>query len=56
MTSCWTIGSDGVLSAQSADVYLGIDPRMPKWVDAGCLLTLYVNGWRNALAKSVQLF
>ena len=29
---------------------------MLKWVDAGCLLTIYINGWKSAPAKSVQLF
>ena len=29
-------------------------PWMLKWVDAGCLLTIYINGWKSAPAKSVQ--
>ena len=29
---------------------------MLKWVDAGCLLTIYNNEWKSAPARSVQLF
>ena len=37
-------------------LYQGKVPWMLKWVDAGCLLTIYINGWKSAPAKSVQLF
>ena len=31
-------------------------PWMLKWVDAGCILTIHINGWKKAPAKSAQLF
>ena len=34
-----------VLLNKSAVLYQGIAPLMLKWVVAGCLLTIYNNGW-----------
>ena len=28
---------------------------MLKWVDAGCLSTVYINGWKSTPAKSLQI-
>ena len=48
--------TDNSPSTKSVALHQGITPWMPKWVDAGCLLTIYNNGWRSAPAKSVQMF
>ena len=41
---------------QSVVLYQGEAPWMLKWEVAGCLLTMYNNGWKSAHAISVQLF
>ena len=39
----------------SVVLYQGRALWMLKWVDAGCLLTLYSNGWKRAHVESMQL-
>ena len=48
--------TDDLLSTKIVALYQGIVLWMLKWVDAGCLLTIYTNGWKSVPAKSVQLF
>ena len=47
--------TDGSPSTKSVVLYQGRALGMLKWVDAGCLLTLYSNGWKRAHVESVQL-
>ena len=48
--------TDGSLSTISVVLDQGKAPWMPKWVESGCSLTYYKNGWKSAPASSVQLF
>ena len=47
--------TDGSPSKNSVVLCQEVAPWVLKWVVAGCLLTIYSNGWKSALAESVQL-